>query len=84
MGKQVEQPLQLGGTGLQVRGELRPGLRPAAAQRVKQLAVIVCGPAEFTAGALGQRRRAGRHGGALPAPARRRVPGGCKQKECQS
>lgn len=60
MGKQVEQPLQLGGAGLQVRGELRPGLCPAAAQRVKQLAVVVCGPAEFTAGALGQRQGEGR------------------------
>jgi hypothetical protein len=25
LGEQVEQPLQLGGAGLQVRGELRPG-----------------------------------------------------------
>jgi hypothetical protein len=56
MGQQVEQPLQLGGAGLQVRGELRPGLCPAAAQRVEQLAVVVRGPAEFTAGALGQRQ----------------------------
>src|ERR1019366_4644571 len=55
VGEQVEQPLQLGGAGLQVRGELRPGLCLAAAQRVEQLAVVVCGPAEFTAGALGQR-----------------------------
>jgi len=54
MGKQVEQPLQLGGAGLQVGGELRPGLCWAAAQRVKELAVVVCGPAEFTAGPLGQ------------------------------
>jgi hypothetical protein len=55
VGKQVEQPLQLGGTGLQVRGELRPGSRPAAAQRVKQLAVVVSSPAEFSAGASCQR-----------------------------
>ncbi len=52
VGEQVEQPLQLGGAGLQVRGELRPGLCPAAVQRVKQLAVVVCGAAEFAAGAL--------------------------------
>jgi hypothetical protein len=56
VGEQAEQPLQLGGAGLQVRGELHPGLCPAAAQRVKQLAVVVCGTAEFTAGALGQRQ----------------------------
>src|SRR5262249_39552138 len=56
VGEQVEQPLQLGGAGLQVRGELRPGLCPAGLQRVKQLAVIVCGAAEFLAGALGQRQ----------------------------
>jgi len=44
VGKQVEQPLQLGGAGLQVCGELRPGgLCPAAAQRVKQLAAVVRG-----------------------------------------
>jgi hypothetical protein len=60
VGKQVEQPLQLGGAAVQVRGELRPGLCPAAAQRVKQPAVVVCGPAEFTAGALGQRQGEGR------------------------
>ena len=56
MSEQVEQPLQLGGACVQVRGELRPGLCPAAAQRVKQLAVVVCGAAEFTAGPLGQRQ----------------------------
>jgi hypothetical protein len=48
--------LQLGGACVQVRGELRPGLCPAAAQRVKQLAVVVCGAAEFTAGPLSQRQ----------------------------
>jgi hypothetical protein len=31
VGQQVEQPLQLGRAGLQVRGELRPGLGLAAA-----------------------------------------------------
>src|SRR5262245_26425409 len=56
LGEQVEQPLQLGGAYLQVRGELRPGLFPAAVQRVQQPAVVVCGAAEFTAGALGQRQ----------------------------
>jgi hypothetical protein len=54
MSGQVKQPLQLDGACVQVRGELRPGLCPAAVQRVKQLAVVVCGAAEFTAGALGQ------------------------------
>jgi hypothetical protein len=35
VGEQVEQPLQLGGAGLQVRGELRPGLFGTAVQRVQ-------------------------------------------------
>jgi hypothetical protein len=56
MGEQVEQPLQFGGAGLQVRGELRPVLCPGATQRVKQVAVVVCGPAELAPGALGQRQ----------------------------
>ena len=56
LGAQVEQPLQLGGVGLQVGGELGPGLCRAAAKSVKQLAVVVCGAAELTAGALGERQ----------------------------
>jgi hypothetical protein len=56
MDEQVEQPLQLGGAGSQVGGELGAGLCRAAVQRVEQLAVVICGPAEFTAGALGQRQ----------------------------
>jgi hypothetical protein len=35
LGEQVEQPLQLGGAGLQMGGEFRPGLCPAAMQRVQ-------------------------------------------------
>src|SRR3954462_8058238 len=57
VGEQVEQPSQLGGAGSQVLGELGPGLFRAAVQRVQQLAVVVRGAAEFTAGALGQRQR---------------------------
>jgi hypothetical protein len=40
LGEQVEQPLQLGGAGLQVDGELGAGLCRAAVQRVQQLAVV--------------------------------------------
>src|SRR5262245_30041421 len=54
LGEQVEQPLQLGGAGVQVCGELGAGLCRAAVQRVQQLAVVVRGAAEFAAGALGQ------------------------------
>src|SRR5688500_17438527 len=54
--EQVEQPLQLGGAGLQVRGECRPGLFGAAVQRVQELAVVVCGAAELAGGAFGQRQ----------------------------
>ena len=43
VGEQAEQPLQLCGAGLQVRGELGPGLCPAAVQRVKQLALTARG-----------------------------------------
>jgi hypothetical protein len=35
LGEQVEQPLQLGGAGVQVRGEFCPGLFRAAVQRVQ-------------------------------------------------
>jgi hypothetical protein len=56
LGEQVEQPLQLGGAGVQVRGEFRPGFCPAAVQRVEELAVVVCGAAEFAAGAFGKRQ----------------------------
>jgi hypothetical protein len=35
LGEQVEQPLQLGGAGVQVRGEFCPGLLRAAVQRVQ-------------------------------------------------
>src|SRR5262249_51022682 len=55
LAEQVEQPLQLGGAGVQVCGELGAGLCRAAVQRVKQLAVVVCGAAEFAAGGGGQR-----------------------------
>src|SRR5262249_15680757 len=56
LGVPVEQPSQLGGAGVQVCGELGAGLCRGAVQRVKQLAVVVCGAAEFAAGALGQRQ----------------------------
>jgi len=51
LGEQVEQPLQFGGAGAQVGCQLRPGLCPVAAQRIEQLAVIVCGMACRTASA---------------------------------
>ncbi len=54
LGEQVEQPLQLAGAGAQVGCQLGHGLRPVAAQRIEQLPVIVCGAAEFAAGALGK------------------------------
>jgi hypothetical protein len=54
VGEQVEQALQLGGAGPEVRCELGPGQGPAAVQRLQQPAVVVGGPAELTAGALGQ------------------------------
>jgi hypothetical protein len=73
MSEQVEHPLQLSGARVQVRGELSPGLCPAAAQRVKQLAVVVRRPADFAAGALGQRE--GEGGGWRCAPPSRRMTG---------
>jgi hypothetical protein len=41
--------LQFGCAGAQVRRQLRPGVRPVAAQRIEQLPVIVCGAAELVA-----------------------------------
>src|SRR5438094_4441557 len=54
--EQVEQPLQFVGAGPEVSRQLRPGLRRFPAQRLEQFPVIVCGAAEFAAGALGERQ----------------------------
>ena len=57
LGEQVPQPLQFGGTGLQVRGELGAGPGGGAVQGGEQRAVVVGGAAELPAGPFGQRER---------------------------